>query len=302
MTRFLVNFATEEFYQSQNRLNLSAKKHGIDKVFSYTDKIIRKTQFYRENKAIFKLERGWGYWLWKPYVILEALNKINYGDILFYLDSGVEIIKDISPLADLVILQNGILLFGAQGDLNREWIKRDCFVAMNCDSEKYWNGQHVNAAFQVYIKNDRSLSFVKEWLDYCRQLNIVSDLPNTLGRPNLPEFRCHLHDQSILSLLAAKYGCKIFRDPSQWGDVFKKENLREPNDNLWRYRGPYQTYSDSPYSDSEYQTIFYHHRKKSFCAKILKLQLLRLLYQISARLKKKSKKYEQLVRFIKNHN
>lgn len=34
-----------------------------------------------------KLEpRGFGYWLWKPFIILEALNDINYGDFVFYID------------------------------------------------------------------------------------------------------------------------------------------------------------------------------------------------------------------------
>ncbi len=39
-----------------------------------------------------------------------------------------------------------------------------------------------------------------------------------MGKPNLPGFKDHRHDQAILAMLAIKYGLHTFRDPSQWGN------------------------------------------------------------------------------------
>ena len=40
--------------------------------------------------------RGYGYWIWKPYIILQELNKLQDGDILVHLDihCHLNIIKD----------------------------------------------------------------------------------------------------------------------------------------------------------------------------------------------------------------
>jgi len=53
MKKYLVSCATKEFFKKQKVLNKSALKFGIDETFSYTDKIIEETDFYKNNKKIF---------------------------------------------------------------------------------------------------------------------------------------------------------------------------------------------------------------------------------------------------------
>jgi len=255
MKKYLVNYATPEFYQSQKRLNRSARKFGLDQVISYREKHIRKTSFYQQNQYILNNKRGGRYWIWKPYIILETLRKVSNGSLVFYLDSGAEIIRDIYPLINLCVKQDGILLFTIPR-LNKHWTKRDCFVMMNCDLEEYYNTCQVPAGYQVYIKNDRSINFVQEYLDYCQNINIVTDLPNVCGLDNLPEFREHRHDQSILSLLAFKHEIELFRNPSQWGNSRKLEEFREPGE-----------FGSESYSNvalnSPYPTLINLHRERN---------------------------------------
>lgn len=247
MKKYLVSFATPEFFESRNRLIKSARQFGIDEVFSYTKKDIRKTEFYIKHKDILDCPRGAGYWLWKPYCILDAMSRIDNGDLIFYSDAGVEIIEDLSPLFDLCVRQGGILIFRAHDQLNRIWVKRDCFVLMHCDLEKYWNGEHVSAGYGFYIKNDRTVNFLREWLDYGCNPNIITDLPNTCGLPNFPEFKDHRHDQAILALLAVKYELRVFRNPAQWGDRYKTDSR----------------YMENSESNSPYKTIFNLHRTRT---------------------------------------
>jgi len=98
MKKYLLNYATREFIYSQKLLTKSALENGIDDCFIYGKDDLIKTDFYRNNLEILESKRGAGYWLWKPFYIYESLNKIDDGDILFYSDSGIKIIKDLNVL------------------------------------------------------------------------------------------------------------------------------------------------------------------------------------------------------------
>lgn len=256
MKKHLISYATPNHRKNQRRLNKSALNFGVDNVSSYSSKDLKKTSFYQLNKATLTQKRGSGYWLWKPYVILSYLENIQNGDLLVYSDVGIEIVKDISPLVDLCISQGGILLFRNHENLNRTWTKRDCFVAMECDEEKYHNTEQTTASFQVYVKNSWSLDFLKEYLHYCQLDDIITDSPNTLGKDNFPDFIDHRHDQSVLSLLAIKHGVRLFRDPSQFGNHRKLPELREADEWLSK------PYSDFSCAMSLYPTLLNHHRER----------------------------------------
>lgn len=253
MKKYLVSYANEGFYKKQKRLNKSAIKFGIDKVISYTDKDLKQTDFYNQNKKILDEERGAGYWFWKPYVILKAMEKISEGDILFYVDSGAEFISSISPLTKLCKEQGGILLFNGNS-MNKFWTKRDCFIKMDCDSKRYREGFQSCGGYQVYIKNKKSMEFLNNFLTFAKLPGMIDDAPSK--EPNFEGFIEHRHDQSILSNLAIKYDIKKFRNPSQGGNHLKKQGLRKKGEWL---KYPY-TYSDTPDEKSNYPTIFYNRR------------------------------------------
>jgi len=224
MKKYLVNFANKEFYKKQKILNKSALKFGIDKTFSYTDKMIKQTEFYEKNKETLDNPKGAGFWLWKPYIINKVMQKINDGDILFYVDSGAEIVSDVQPLVDLCKKQGGILLFNGM-DIMKFCIKRDCFIKMGCDNKKYWNAQYCAGGYQIFIKNKESMQFLKEDLKYVQIPELIDDSPSLA--PNFMGFKRHNHDQAILSILAVKYGVKPFRNPAQGGNHLKKKGLRK---------------------------------------------------------------------------
>lgn len=259
MKKYLVNYANPEFYGDQERAKKAALKLGIDGVFSCKDTDLKKTSFYKKHKKTLDTPKGGGLWLWKPYVILAAMNKINDGDLLIYADSAATMINPVDDLIPICKGQGGILLF-TNTLTNKIWTKRDCFVNMGCDTRKYWDYKQVMGGFQVYIKNKLSMKFVTEFLKYCEMPNILEDQlagwPNKCGLPDLPGFRAGRNDQSVLSNLAAKYNIKSFRDPSQNGNHLKMPEFRERGE--W-INYPYN-YSNNPDQHSTYPTIFYNYR------------------------------------------
>jgi hypothetical protein len=262
-TLHLVSYATGPFVEHQATLIESARRHGVRNLHTWDSDALTATAFYAANRRILDRPRGAGYWLWKPFIILDALNRMDEGDVLLYADAGIEVVADLSCLTKHCRDAGGLMLFaghyediGALGPNScGRWTKRDCFVLMGCDERRYYDAQMADASFLVLGKTEHTRRFVSEWLAYCMHGAIVTDEPNVCGLPNLPEFIDHRHDQSVLALLAARERIAYFRHPSQYGNHLKTRPFRQPGE--WtRYaygrRGIYE--------NSDYGTLLNHHR------------------------------------------
>lgn len=256
MTTYLVSFASKQFEKSQRRLENSALEFGFSRseLKSFRQQDIRGTEFYSRNRRILRQKKGAGYWLWKPYIILQTLAEAQPGDVVVYSDCGAEIISPLDPIIDLCRDIGGVLLVSPKKFLCRWHTKRDCFVLMGCDTPRYHDATMAAAGFNVFVKTPSSLEFVNEWLSYCEEPEILTDMPNSCGAANLPGFRHHRHDQSVLSVLAEREGIRLYRDPCQYGNYLKPPELRVPNEDV-----PDVPYSQEPDYESWYPTLLNQH-------------------------------------------
>ena len=266
MKAVLVNLSNQPYAASRTRLNESARQHGIEDILSWDFEEIKQTSFYTRNRAILDQPRGMGYWLWKPYILLEALKGLADGDIALYCDSGMEIIASLDPLFRICRDEQPVLLFGNGDFVNASWTKRDCFIRMNCDRESFWQGPQCDAAFLLVRKSPFVLQFLEEWLQFAGDENILTDLPNISGKRNLPGFIEHRHDQSILSLLAQLHQIPLYRIPTQFGNHYKTYPYRVENEfnavNQYR-QTPVNYYAAIPYYNSPYYQLLDHHRQQN---------------------------------------
>ncbi len=267
MTSYLTSFATAKYRTSLAVLIGTAVRHGIDEVRPWRPEDLRSLDFFRAHQAVLEQPRGAGYWLWKPFIIREVLREARNGDPVVYADAGVAITDSLGKLFALCREKEMLLFVGhydgvcGQPNVCRAWTKRDCFVLTGCDAPRYHEARMLDAAFIVLTKSERVQRLVDEWLSYCCDSRILTDSPNTCGQPNLPGFVDHRHDQSVLSLLAARDRLELFRGPSQFGNHCKVEHVRVAGEWL---RQPYGT--DEIYANSEYGTLLFHHRKRSLTA------------------------------------
>lgn len=221
----------------------------------FTRKDLVKSQFYSQNRNILEQKRGAGFWLWKYYFIDKVLNEIEEGDILIYCDSAILFRKSVKPLIKLAAgATNGVLLF-YNAFYNSQFTKRDVFVELNCDNDLFYNSPQIAAQFQVFIKNDFSVNFVKDVLNVSVKDNLINDDPNVLGFENLDSFIDHRHDQSITSLMAHKRKICLFPDPSQ----FRTKNT------------VYCFPDEKPYEGIDYKNTIFVHRLSGI--NLLKLPL-----------------------------
>ena len=192
---------------------------------------------------------GAGYWLWKPTIILDALENADDGDVVIYSDAAALLIADPAPLLALSI-DHPIILFELSKEITmRKWTKRDCFVALDADSPDYWNMVQLAGAAQVFRAGAESRAFVGAVVEACQVPGVLDDSPNVRGRANHPDFVAHRHDQSVLSIVARQHGLPVFPDPSEYGPCAPREEI---------VRGDGWVRPAAPYGQ-----IVSHHRRRN---------------------------------------
>lgn len=221
MKKILINYANDAFKIAQKFNSKTGMEiGGFDKVIEYGPKDIDK-RFYNKNKSILDEIRLGGYALWKPYVILKTLTRkdIKNGDFIMYCDSGASFINKIDEIVKLSMKYNqDIIPFDTKNKkfLEKFWTKRDAFILMNCDVEKYTETPQIGTGFIVVKKSTFSINFFKEFLKYAQNKQIIDDMSSNIKK-DYKGFVENRHDQSIFSLLIKKYNLMCFRQPFQAG-------------------------------------------------------------------------------------
>ena len=187
-------------------------------------------EFKEKNQRILEETRGGGYWLWKPYIIWKTLidEKIQEGDILFYMDSMYFFLKDFEGLYLDKMRDRDILAWKNKPNepvyLMKEWCKMDVIQEMGIYDEVFKENIEIGWAGAIlFKKNENTIQIVQEWLDYCCDYHLLTDSPSILK--NNVAFIEHRHDQSILS--AVLYLHEI---PLEFFECNYLENMRFPFD------------------------------------------------------------------------
>jgi len=236
--KLFINYADKGYYNSQVLGCNSALRFGFNQAIPFNKGDI-DPDFYSTHEKILTQPRGAGYWLWKPYIITKALDKLKDGDYLCYCDAGANFISSVDPLITTLDLYQQDLFAGELRTAAKTYTKRDVFVHNRQDTKEYTDAYMRDASFQFIKKTDFAVHFYHEYLEQCCLSHLITDEPNIYGLPNYPEFIDHRHDQSIYSILALKYRLPAFRMVSQFSNSFIPE-----------------------YTNSDYPQMIDHHRRK----------------------------------------
>lgn len=159
--------------------------------------------------------RGFGYWCWKPQILLQVIRDLNDGDILVYADAGchmnaggtARLLGYIAALSD----KRPIVAFRLLGVsavhgplLNAFWTKEDLFAHLCVGAaDPLRRVGQVQAGTLVLMKTAQTVALLEDWRRvYLTDWSLVDDSPSIL--PNAPGFVEHRHDQAVLSILVAR--------------------------------------------------------------------------------------------------
>lgn len=251
----MVCYADEKMTKAQELCVKSSLKMGVGEFYSAWSRtsLMHHPDFYRHNKKILECERGSGYWLWKPFIIYEAILKAEDGDILIYADAGIEFI---APVNEIINRMDEDIFFFTNGFPHVEWCKGDVLknilgwnmtidfeskaaIQQRANLEFLREFKQVQASVIFFKVNQNTRDFVKEWLLWCQMPGFIDDSPSKL--PNYPMFAEHRHDQAILTCLQIKYGYKLHFWPTNYSEHIR--HTARPED--------------------DYPALFNHHRKRN---------------------------------------
>ena len=230
-----ITFGNQPYYNSVVRICEESKKIRIfNEIYGYTDKYLKKdTEFWNKHgKFIEENRRGYGYWLWKPYLIKKELDKSKENDIVFYCDAGCQVNeKGKRRLHEYIDMLNtsesGIISFQLT-HLERLYTKNKVFETLESDKR---DALQCLATVILVKKNKNSTNIINQWYENCENYKLLNDEIEKEKEDEL--FIENRHDQSILSLLVNKMDTIKIKDETYFSDwthgeefPFLKKRLR----------------------------------------------------------------------------
>jgi hypothetical protein len=206
--KIMITFGSHSNYiNAGNRLIQQCRENTIfDRHILYTSNSLKEdnTFWSQHHKFILANPRGYGYWLWKPYIILKTMREMKDGDVLLYLDCGCEMDSRKSPLLRQMIkmVETESLIGTYTGHDDTRYTKYDLINLITPPMNTMTHAQHQAGAL-LWLVCPKTRKLVNEWYDLCCDYHNIDDSPSIL--PNPINFIEHRHDQSVFSLLTKKY-------------------------------------------------------------------------------------------------
>lgn len=180
----------------------------FDRVLTFKPKDINIDFMNKHYNFISSNPKGYGYYIWKPQCILQALEECQDGDYLIWLDSGFTIQSGNSSRMKYYLEQTGdkgILSFKIKY-IQKEWCKKftinyfkQKYNISDTVMDNYLESNHIASGSIIFRKCEYSINFVKQWID---AMSIYENINDNLDPDGEFEyFKEHRHDQSSFSLL-----------------------------------------------------------------------------------------------------
>jgi hypothetical protein len=203
--RFIITFGSHANYIEAGRrlLKQSMQLDLFDGYILYTPDQL-KEEFQKHAEFIRSNPRGYGYWIWKPYVIQKTMQMLKDGDVLLYMDCGCELdaAKRHRLHATMKLVETELLMGTCTGHDDQTYTKRDLVECIQPPLDCLSTVQHQAGVLLWYVC-PKTRQLVDEWYTLCCDYRNIDDSPSL--SPNVANFVEHRHDQSVFSLLTKKH-------------------------------------------------------------------------------------------------
>lgn len=246
----LISYANLTFRKAQIFQSLRAISLGFNGVMQFSPNDL-PMDFRNKNSETLEMERGAGYWLWKPAIIMNYSQRQDQGINLLYLDSGC-LPKKSSDAYSKLVKDERIHVWTIGNLPLRNWI--DLNAVSDLEINKNYGEAPMVWAGAILARNSKLFeNFCELWLRLCENPKYLR--PETLSGYKKPdELIWHRHDQSLLSII-------VFNHPEwfvvhhdvkgaeRWDLFFDRPRKLNPNFkilylNLYKFRKTRQYFID----------------------------------------------------------
>lgn len=216
-----VSFADSRLSPTLDRLRTQAERFSeIQKSFFFTECDLSAEFRKRAGDRLSPRVRGFGYWVWKPEIVLMAMEKIPEGEILCYCDAGFHLnfngAKHLTRyLAPFHTNEINLVAFSHDEQLvkfsagSSELPKISEYMYTKGDMIDFWGARHnpdlidtpQYASGLFFMRKSKIiLQLLFQWREVAlTQPHLFDDSQS--NSPNFPGFIENRHDQSYFSLM-----------------------------------------------------------------------------------------------------
>jgi hypothetical protein len=162
-------------------------------------------EFMRSN------QRGFGYWIWKPLVVLETMRSSNPNDVIFYADVGFTVNpagrRRMLEYVSLAEASAHKMLSFSNTHTEYRWTKQDLAVRLGVDGNVAVMATTQLASGMFVLQSTKSnIELLETWLRIATEENYHFSNDSPSREPENPYFIEHRHDASIGSILRKMRG------------------------------------------------------------------------------------------------
>tara|TARA_A100001515_G_C4530017_1_gene196594 strand:- start:152 stop:880 length:729 start_codon:yes stop_codon:yes gene_type:complete len=200
-------------------------------IFNFCPEIIPYKKFLSST-------RGYGYWMWKSFLVSRMMELSSDDDLICYADIGCTFNDaGIARFGEYCALTSeyGSLCFDL-GHLERAYTKMDTYKKIFPETLDHLNtGQRCATTF--LLKNTQDNRNIFEEIKKISVENnhfYITDVPSQ--EQNHEEFKEHRHDQSVFSLMSKKYKFYCIPDETYWAPNWNVKGKDYP---VWATRNKF---------------------------------------------------------------
>jgi hypothetical protein len=255
VTTLFVTFGdgARRYREASRRLGRQASESGwFDSVWAVTD-ISQFAEFHEAHRRILTNEtRGFGYWVWKPFLLLEAVragfDQVVYADAGCVLNTTEGASRRLGEL--LALTEERPIVAMSTGYPELVHTKRATHEHFALTAEQL-AAEQVGATLAIMRTRDAA-DLVAAWLaaSISDDYRLLDDSPS--DHPELPEFREHRWDQSIFSCLMKKGQIEPIDDESYFAGRWQIDGAGAP---IWTAR--HRTGTPFPASGLRQRALFF---------------------------------------------
>lgn len=208
----LITFAADKEGTIRYRLAAEYMKDAAEEFELFDSISIREKEdleaddeFLEHIPFILENPRGFGYWIWKPYIILKKLRELPEGDILLYCDACTLLKKEgksrFQEYIELLQKNPEQCLFVKNALPIGMWCKMD--VLSELSPVDISNEADILSGVIFVAATPENIRFFEIFYRTACNYHMIDDSPSQ--RPNLEIFKEHRHDQSLFTILAYKH-------------------------------------------------------------------------------------------------
>jgi hypothetical protein len=250
-----ITFANTNYMVPSRILEQASSFELFDSIKWYTEKDIPE-YIEKHSNFIKEYPLGFGYYIWKPKIIMDKLNEIEENDILLYCDAGCHLNKEGKSrfLEYLDLLKSKEILGFQTTDFYKGYqvVKNDAIMSYY---PEFHNKQYtaIYAGIVFLRKTKQTLQFCKEWLDLCENYHFIDASPSII-HPEVNGFVGNNQDNGLFILCMAKYESIVEYIPAEESNIYKQTGEQfypEPNSEVWSFldKYPIQYRRDRPHRD-----------------------------------------------------